>query len=104
MFDGDPLKSGIGNHHAVQTNQSEQPAMKLVSAAFVMAVEKNYFGADLLFFPSLKVFSPGEADEMFLETTPRLGANALLFGPNRDPSVFPHSLEDRGSREKTVPI
>jgi hypothetical protein len=31
--------------------------------------------------------------EMFLETTPGFGADALLFGADRDPAVLAHSFE-----------
>jgi hypothetical protein len=78
--------------------------MKLVSAALVVTVQKHDFGPDLVFLPTLQVFNARETDEMFLESASCFGANALLFGPDRDPTVFPHALENRGSRKKAVPI
>src|SRR5260370_12985697 len=104
MFDRDPLERAIANDHAVRANQSKQAAMKLVSAALVVTVQKHDFRPDLVLFPSVQVFKPRETDEMFLETAPCFGANALLFGADGDPPVFPHSCENRGSRQKAVPI
>jgi len=50
------------------------------------------------------MFDPRETDEVFLETASCFGANALLFGSDRNPTVFPHSSENRGSRKKAIPV
>jgi hypothetical protein len=71
--------------------------MKLVSAAPVMTVEKNNFGPDLVFFPSLELFSAGEPDEMLLKAASSFGPDALLLGADRYPTVFAHAFENRGS-------
>jgi hypothetical protein len=78
--------------------------MKLVSAALVVTVQKHDFGPDLVLFPSVQVFNARKTDEMFLESASCFGANPLLFGPDWDPTIFPHSFENRGSRKKAVPI
>jgi hypothetical protein len=78
--------------------------MKLVSAALVVTVQKHDFRPDLVLFPSVQVLSACETNEMFLETAPCFGAYALLFGADRDPTIFPHSFENGGSRKKAVPI
>src|SRR5258708_9667400 len=104
MFDRNPLERRMGNDHAVRAHQSEQTAMKLVSATLVVTVQKHDFRPDLVLFPSVQVFNACETDEMFLETAPCFGANALLFGADREPTVFPHSFENRGSSKKAVPI
>jgi len=78
--------------------------VKLVSAALVVTVQKHDFRPDLVFLPSVQVFNARETDEMFLESASCFGANALLFGPDWDPIIFPHSFENRGSRKKAVPI
>ena len=79
-------------------------AVKLVSAALVVTVQKHDFRPDLVFLPSVQVFNARETDEMFLESTSCFGANALLFSPDWDPTIFRHSFENRGSRKKAVPI
>jgi hypothetical protein len=78
--------------------------MKLVSAALVVTVQEHDFGPDLVLSPTVQVFNARETDEMFLESSSCFGANALLFGSDRDPTVFPHTFENRGSRKKAVPI
>jgi len=66
--------------------------MKLVGAALVVTVQKHHFGPDLVFLPSVQVFNARKTDEMFLESASCFGANALLFGSDRDPTVFPAFL------------
>jgi hypothetical protein len=104
MLDRNPLERGIGDDQAVRADQSKQTAMKLVSAALVVTVQKHDFGPDLVLFPSVQVFNARKTDEMFLESASCFGANPLLFGPDWDPTIFPHSFENRGSRKKAVPI
>ena len=104
MFDRNPLERGIGDDHAVRADQSKQTAMKLVSAALVVTVQKHDFRPDLVFLPSVQVFNARETDEMFLEAASFFGANPLLFGSDWDPTIFPHAFENRGSRKKAVPI
>ena len=104
MFDRNPLERRMGNDHAVRADQSKQTAMKLVSATLVVTVQKHDFRPYLVLFPSVQVFNARETDEMFLETAPCFGANALLFGADRDPTIFAHPFENRGSRKKTVSI
>jgi hypothetical protein len=104
MFDRYPLERGIRDDQAVRADQSKQTAVKLVSAAFVVTVQKHDFRPDLVFLPSVQVFNARETDKMFLESASCFGANALLFGPDWDPTIFPHSFENRGSRKKAVPI
>jgi hypothetical protein len=67
-------------------------AMKLVSAALVVTVQKHNFRPDLVLFPSVQVFNARETNVMFLETAPCFGAYGLLFGSDRDPTVFPAFL------------
>jgi hypothetical protein len=93
MFDRYPLERGIGDDQAVRADQSKQAAMKLISAALVVTVQKHDFRPDFVLLPSFKVFSARETDEMFLESAPWFGANALLFGTDRDPTGFPHAFE-----------
>jgi hypothetical protein len=52
MFDGDPLEGAVGNDHAVGAHQPKEPAMKLVSAAFIVTVYQNRSRAGLGSFPS----------------------------------------------------
>jgi hypothetical protein len=68
--------------------------MKLVSAALVVTVQKHDFRPDLVFLPTVQVFNARETDEMFLESAPCFGANALLFGPDWNPTIFPHAFEN----------
>src|SRR4029077_35174 len=104
MFDRYPLERGIRDDQAVRADQPKQTAMKLVSAALVVTVQKHDFRPDLVFLPSIQVFNTCKTDEMFLESASCFGANALLFGPDWDPTIFPHSFENRGSRKKAVSI
>jgi hypothetical protein len=83
MFDRYPLERGIGDDQAVRADQSKQTAVKLVSAALVVTVQKHDLRPDLVLFPSLGVFRSCETDEMFLESASCLGANALLFGTDK---------------------
>jgi len=91
MFDRYPPEGGIDDQ-AIRADQSKQTAVKLVSAALVVTVQKHDFGPDLVFLPSVQVFNARKTDEMFLESASCFGANALLFGSDRDPTVFPAFL------------
>jgi hypothetical protein len=66
--------------------------MKPVSAALVMTVEKNNFGADLVLFPSFEVLSAGEPDEMLLKAASSFGPDALLLSADGKPSAFSHAF------------
>ena len=78
--------------------------MKLVSATFIVTVDKNDLGPDLVLFPALKVFGPSKPDHVFLEAAPRFGSNALLLSAYGNPTIFAHPVENGGSRKKTVPL
>jgi hypothetical protein len=61
MFDRYPLEGGIGDQ-AVRADQSKQTAVKLVSAALVVTVQKHHFGPDLIFLPTVQVFNARKTD------------------------------------------
>ena len=83
MLNRDALERCVGHNHAVQANHPKQAAMELVGAALVVTVKKHDFGSDFVLCPSLQVFRPRKADKMLLKTSPRFGANTLLFRTNR---------------------
>ena len=78
--------------------------MKLVSAAFIVAVYKNDLGPDLVLFPGLEMLSTSKPDNLFLEAAPGFRSNALLLCAYGNPSIFAHPIENGGSRKKTVPF
>src|ERR1700747_1876114 len=78
--------------------------MKLVSAAFIVTVNKNDLGPDLFFFPGLEMLNPSKADNVFLEAAPCFRSNALLLCANGNPTIFAHPVENGGRRKKAVPF
>jgi hypothetical protein len=90
MFDGDPLEGAVGNDHAVGAHQPKEPAMKLVSAAFIVTVYQNDLGPDLVLFPALEMLNPSKPDKVFLEAAPCFRSNALLLCAYGNPTIFAH--------------
>ena len=78
--------------------------MKLASAAFIVTVHQNDLGPDLVLFPALEMLNPSKPDNVFLEAAPGLSPNALLSCAYGNPTIFPHPIENGGSRKKTVPF
>src|SRR5260370_5346753 len=76
--------------------------MKLVSAAFIVTVNQNDLGPDLVLFPTLEMLDPSKADNVFLEAAPCFSSNALLLCAYGNPTIFGHPVENGGSRKKTV--
>src|SRR6201986_655470 len=76
--------------------------MKLGSAAFIVTVHQNDLGPDLVLFPALEMLNTSEPDNVFLETAPCFGSNALLLSAYGNPTIFAHPVENGGSRKKTV--
>src|SRR5258708_20322466 len=91
-----------GNDHAVGAHQAKQTAMKLVSAAFIVTVNQNDLGPDLVLFPGLEMLNPSKPDNVFLEAAPCFSSNALLLCGYGNPTIFAHPVENGGSRKKTV--
>ena len=76
-FNGDALESAIGNDEAVSAHQPKQTAMKLISAAFIVAINQNDLWPNLVLFPGLKMFSPSKPDNVFLKAATGFSANPL---------------------------
>src|ERR1700747_2111293 len=76
--------------------------MKLISAAFIVTVHENGLGPDLVLYTGLEMLNPGKPDNVFLEAAPCFRSNALLLCAYRNPTIFAHSVENGGSRKKTV--
>jgi hypothetical protein len=72
-------EGAIGNDHAVGAHQAKQTAMKLVSAAFIVTVDKNGLGPNLVLFPGLEMLNPSKPDHVFLEAAPCFRSNGLLL-------------------------
>ena len=66
-----------------------------LNPALIVTIQEHDFRLDLIFLPTVQVFNARETDEMFLEAAPCFGANPLLFGTDRDPTIFPHAFENR---------
>ena len=86
----------------IVVHQPKQTAMKLVSAAFIVTVDQNDLGPDLVLFPALEMLNPSKPDHVFLEAAPCFRSNALLLGAYGNPTIFAHPVENGGSRKKTV--
>ena len=74
--------------------------MKLISAAFIVAINQNDLWPNLVLFPDLKMFSPSKPDNVFLKAATGFSANPLLDSTYGDPAGFLHTPQDRGSGRK----